>query len=172
MIRNAQETDINSIIEIIEKCKKIMYQEENYQWTDGYPSEKLILNDIKKYSLYVFEEEGIVKGFISIEKNADESYEEVIERTTKEDCYVFHRLAVSPDFQNQKIATKLLDFGEKQAKKENVLLIKADTGVQNRAMIHLFQKSGYKQLTTFSWDDYPGTFLYFEKRLGSEKNEI
>lgn len=172
MIRNAKEKDITKIMEMIELSKEKMYKEGNFQWQDGYPSKDLFLKDISKSALYVLEEENKIKGCISIEKNATDSYQNVIKETSSKDSYVFHRLCIHPEFRHQQVATKLLKYGEELSKKDNTYVIKADTEIHNKAMIQLFEKLKYQKIAEFEWDDYPGHFIYFEKYLGSEQHEL
>lgn len=172
MIRKAIKNDISRIMEIIELSKEKMKEEKNDQWQGGYPSKELFIKDYEKRILYVFEEDKILKGCISIEKTSVDSYKNIIKESSKKDSYVFHRLCIDPTYRHQKIATRLLKYGENLAKKDHINIIKADTGIHNSAMMSLFKKLGYQKITEFEWNDYPVRFIYFEKKLGSEQDEI
>lgn len=164
MIRLATENDILSIMRIIKEIVADMKKEGNPQWHDKYPIEEDFLNDIACNALYVYEKESKVIGFICAEKDTENEYERV-SNTTKKEAYIMHRLGVDKNYRKLGIAISFLKYVEELALKNNIFLIKADTEVKNIKMNTLFEKLGYKKLSTFNWSDNDGLFNYYEKNL-------
>jgi len=65
-IRRSTPTDIASIMQVMAAAKEIMRSSGNlHQWTDGYPSEAVILSDMEKGGGYVVEEYGKIVGYFA-----------------------------------------------------------------------------------------------------------
>ena len=61
MIRKAKLSDLEDIMDIINETIKEMKLYGNDQWDDNYPNKETFINDIKNESLYVCEEDRIVR---------------------------------------------------------------------------------------------------------------
>ena len=66
MIRKAKISDVGTIMTIINETVKEMKSYGNNQWDENYPNSETFINDIKNDSLYVYEEDNNIKGFIYI----------------------------------------------------------------------------------------------------------
>lgn len=176
MIRLASIEDLNEIYNIFNSIKKEMREENNPQWGVSvnnypnldeyfidYPNRQIIEEDIIKQELYLYEEEGIIKGVISICKDNGE-YEGIVETSDKESI-IIHRLAIPENYRKLGLAQKLISYAENKAKEENITIIKADTEVSNAKMNQLFIKMGFKVMGDFAYDDYPGEYIYYEKEI-------
>lgn len=163
MIRLASISDLDNIMDIIYDIQEDMKIEENPQWSQDYPNKQRFIQDIEEQSLYVLEEEQILKGFICIQKD-DNSYNELLENTNQP-SFILHRLAVNKNCRHQNIASKLMAFSEELAKEHQIKLLKADTEKHNFAMNSLFQKMGFRKMGEFIYSDYPGEYIYYEKNL-------
>ena len=80
-------------------------------------------------------------------------------------CYI-GRLIVHPDFQNQRIGTKLMNeiekiFGTCQR-------FELFTGDKSKRNLYLYQKLGYKLFKTANITDQT-TIVYLEKKIGSSR---
>lgn len=167
MIEKAQKNDIKEILAIIGESKLEMDENNNPQWSEENYPECKIPNDIEKGNLFVYKEKDKIKGLIVIEKDTRE-YDDLIENS-KEEAFILHRLAIKKSCQNQGLATCLFQFAEQKAKKEKIKVLKADTEKRNLKMNHFFKKLNYKEKGTFTYEDYPGTYIYYEKEIGEEK---
>lgn len=167
MIEKAQKKDIREILAIIDESKLEMDENNNPQWSEENYPECKIPNDIEKGNLFVYKEKDKIKGFIVIEKDTRE-YDDLIENSKKE-AFILHRLAIKKSCQNQGFASSLFQFAEQKAKKEKIKVLKADTEKRNFKMNHFFKKLNYIEKGTFNYDDYPGTYIYYEKEIGEEK---
>ena len=64
MIRKAKFSDIDTIMSIINETVEEMKSYGNTQWDNNYPNNKTFIKDIKNDSLYVYEDDNYIKGFI------------------------------------------------------------------------------------------------------------
>lgn len=171
MIRLATLGDLNQIINIINKIKVEMKETENPQWSEenDYPNIDIFKEDINNNTLYVFEEEKVIKGLICID-HTNRNYKNKPDFNKKEDCYTINRVAVDSAYRIQNIAIKLMEFAEKKALDNKKYLLKSSTEKRNVKMHNLFMKLGYIQKEQFSYIDYPGEYYSYEKNLGSDIN--
>ena len=144
MIQLGTIEDIAEIITIINEVKKEMEEEKNR-------------------NLYVYKDNNIMEGFIVIEQDNGE-YKDLVKTSQEKSC-VIHRLTVSQKYRNLGIAKKLMQFAEEIAFQNASKVLKGDTEVSNIKMNNLFKKLGYIEKGKFSYEDYPGNYIYYEKTL-------
>ena len=167
MIELATINDLDAIMKIYNNIKIEMRQENNPQWgsnDDDYPDIDTVRNDILAKNTFKFVEDGIIKGIISIVMDSSREYDEYI-ANSQEKAYIIHRLAVPMEYRRNNIAYKLFEFAEQYAKMNDAKIVKSDTEVSNTKMNNLFNKLGFAYIGKFSYDDYPGNYNYYEKRL-------
>lgn len=176
MIKLATQEDLNEIYEIFDSIKKEMAMDNNPQWGVSieqypyldedfidYPNRQIIEEDINNKELYIYEEDNLIKGIITICKDNGE-YKDIVETSDKE-AFIIHRLAIPKEYRKLGLAQKLISYAEDKAKEDKISIIKADTEVNNEKMNNLFIKLGFKVKGTFTYDDYPGKYIYYEKEL-------
>ena len=137
--------DVDRILEIIEKAKIELRKLSLDQWQNGYPNREVIENDVKNGISYVLEEisEKIV-GTIVLSPKKEEPYSKIEGKwITNDDYIVIHRLAVDSEIKNKGIATKILEFSEKECIKNKILSIKTDTHENNEPMKKFLEKNGF-----------------------------
>lgn len=143
-IRQGKESDIHTIMDIKNRVVKVMQKSGNKQWNENYPNEEIFLQDIKNRSLYVYEEDGEVLGFIVADDNHAFEYDDIPWELTRLDSIAFHRAAVNPDVHSKGIASKLMENAEKMFKEKGYLGVHSDTSLENIPMQRLFEKRGYE----------------------------
>ena len=167
MIEKAKIEDLKQIENIMESIKEEMRQEGNPQWgstEDNYPSIDRLREDIEKNRMIKYVENNTIMGIMSIVEDLSREYDELIDNS-KEKAYILHRLAIPKEYRKQNIATKLMNYVENLAKEQNIKVLKSDTEVSNYKMNNLFIKEGFIYKGKFTYDDYPGTYNYYEKDL-------
>lgn len=167
MIEQATLEDLKQVEEIMESIKEEMREEGNPQWgstEDNYPSTDRLREDIENNRMVKYVEDNKIKGIISIVEDLSREYDELI-KNSQEKAYILHRLAVPKEYRKQNIATNIMKFVENLAKKNNIKVLKSDTEVSNTKMNNLFIKEGFTYKGKFTYDDYPGTYNYYEKEL-------
>lgn len=76
---------------------------------------------------------------------------------------VMHRLCVHPNFQQQRIAGRLLKLSEQFATDNTYRSIRLDAFCRNPFALHLYEKSGYARRGTVTFRK--GEFYCYEKML-------
>ena len=118
MIRLGNMQDISQIETLVEEAKKLMKEFNNNQWDDKYPVTEHFEEDINTETLYVLEENDTIYGFIVVDQQQSEWYDELEWPIDREGAYVIHRLAGSQQYKGA--TTELFDFAVKLAEEHNI----------------------------------------------------
>ena len=147
MIRKANSSDLNTLLEITSSCAKLMESRGIFQWNDSYPSLSAFENDVTNNWLYVNIKEEEIIGCICISNFMDEEYQSVkcITDNNNNNIYI-HRLAISPTHQKMGYAQEMMSFAEGFARKNNYDSIRLDTFSKNVRNQHFYQKRDYKKV--------------------------
>ena len=164
MIRKAKLSDLDRIMEIISEAVAEMKSYGNTQWDENYPNNETFITDINNNSLYVYEEDNLIKGLVCIDTDEDEEYKN-LNWSLNENCMVTHRMAIDSKFRNNQIASKLMDFCENLALKKGVKYLKADTYSINIKMNSFFKKRGYNFVSEIYFKGKEKPFYAYEKIL-------
>lgn len=140
-IRKTSEKDIPRLLVVFEEARKIMRSTGNMQqWTGGYPSVEILMNDISRGVSYVMEEDGVIVGTFAFIVGQDPTYTKIYEGAWKEDISTYgtiHRLASLPDVHG--IAKECFDFCWDKVKN-----LRVDTHADNKLMQHVVTKYGFE----------------------------
>ena len=145
-IRLAFPNEVDAIMQVIEEAKKCLADAGSTQWQNGYPNTDTIIDDIISGQAYVALEEGELLAYAAVTKSPEKSYEAIYDGNWegKEAEYlVFHRIAVASDVQGQGVAQTFL---EGLIEGFDYLDFRSDTHAINKAMQHIFEKLGFKQV--------------------------
>lgn len=96
MIRKGEKEDIVSIMNIIKAATLDMEINHIHQWDDIYPDEKVIIEDIDKGNLYVYEDNNFINAVIVLNEDQAEEYRNLDWKYTSGKQLVIHRLCVDP----------------------------------------------------------------------------
>lgn len=162
-IRKAKTEDIKVVIDIIKNAIIDMESEGIYQWDNIYPNEDVITKDIYEENLFVYFDEDIIKGFITLNEFQDKEYESINWKYNTGKNLIIHRLCISPEFKGKGIATALIIFAERLGKENKYESIRLDTFTQNHHACKLYEKNGFEKrgFVTFR----KGEFICYEKEL-------
>lgn len=145
-IRLAFPNEVEAIMQLIEEAKNCLAEAGSTQWQNGYPNEEVIIDDIISGQAYVALDEGDLLAYAAVTKSPEEAYEAIYDGNWegKEAEYlVFHRIAVASDVQGQGIAQTFL---EGLIEGFDYVDFRSDTHAKNKAMQHIFEKLGFKQV--------------------------
>ena len=145
-IRLAFPNEVDAIMQVIEEAKKCLADAGSTQWQNGYPNTETIIEDIISGQAYVALEEGELLAYAAVTKSPEKAYEAIYDGNWegKEAEYlVFHRIAVASDVQGKGVAQTFL---EGLIEGFDYLDFRSDTHAQNKAMQHIFEKLGFKQV--------------------------
>jgi len=115
------------------------------QWKKGYPAYIHFEKDVEDGALYIYKDENIIIGAITILPENDPPYR-TINSWLKQKSIVIHRLLVHPMARKKGVAQKLLDQAIDFGKNENYESIKIDTHLENYKMRNFLKKNGFVEL--------------------------
>ena len=144
-IRQATYADLDSLMKLFDGAKAIMRASGNLnQWNDGYPSEEIVLQDIKEGHCHVACEDGKIIGTMALIPGPDPTYS-YIEGTWPNDrpYYVIHRIAAPVP--GQDMASKMFDWAFDHIACYGYDTIRIDTHKDNCIMKHILTKYGFSE---------------------------
>ena len=140
IIREAKQTDITDIMQVMEAAKKIMRQSGNmYQWGDGYPSEAVIISDMEKRGGFVVEDSGRIVGYFAFLPSPEPTYSKIYDGEWLDEIqsyHVIHRIASYSTVHG--IFGSIMDFCFSLDSN-----IRIDTHKDNHIMQHNILKHGF-----------------------------
>ena len=136
--------DLKEVMEVIEDGRKLLKEEGNGQWQDGYPNTDDLRNDILNQQLYCVTLKGLIIGVMAITGRED-AYHYLYEGEwlTNLDYLVMHRIAVRESNRESGVGTLLFQIFEEVAQKNNIHSLRIDTHQNNDIMVHLLKKCGF-----------------------------
>ena len=146
MIRLAQNSDLDRVLQITRLCAREMESRKVFQWNQYYPDRQSFVNDIKNRELYVYCIKDMIIGCVSICSLMDEVYSKVSWKTNGKNSVYVHRLAVDPKYQQQGVGSKLMAFAENESKLNGIESIRLDTFSQNKVNQNFYEQRGYVKL--------------------------
>lgn len=170
MLKLATTEDINVIMNIIDDAKKYLKKQGLSQWNldDGYPRKEDMLKDIENKNCFLYIENNIIIGCMSIIFTPDENYYEIEGKWLTNDKYAsIHRIAISNNYHSKGIGVKILLEAEEIVKNKNVYSIKIDTHKNNIPMSKTIEKAEYKYcgIITLKRSNIDNLRNAYEKRL-------
>lgn len=138
-IRRTKPGELSAVMVIYAEARRFMRSQGNMtQWTNGYPGDDIILNDIQNGNSYVCVEDGRIAGVFSFILGDDPSYAQIFEGAWLSDAPygTVHRIAVS--VHNKGVATFCLDWCYNKSGN-----VRIDTHRDNLAMQKLVTKNGF-----------------------------
>lgn len=138
MIRRANKEDIKCIMRIYEAAKKKMRADGNlHQWSDKYPDEETLLNDIARGELYIAHDGNEIYGVFMLSFSGEDTYKEIQGTWINDEPYaVIHRIASFGKGKN--LLEEAIDFAF-----EKTNSIRIDTHEDNNIMRNLLKKLGF-----------------------------
>ena len=146
MLKLAKPNDIDVILDIIADAKTYLKKQGLSQWNldDGYPRKDDMLKDINNYSCYLYIENDLVIGCMSIIFTPDENYFEIDGKWLTNEAYAsIHRIAINNNHHQKGVGIKMLLEAEEIVINKNVYSIKIDTHKDNIPMSKTIEKAGY-----------------------------
>ena len=145
MLTRARYNDLNELDKLVVLVINDMESSNIPQWSIGYPSSAHFKKDIDNRAIYIYKEENIILGSITILPENDPPYK-TINSWIKEKSIVIHRMLVHPIARNKGIAYKLLEKAIEIGKKDKYESIKIDTHLENYKMRNFLKKNGFIEL--------------------------
>lgn len=166
--RVARKEDIDFLVQIVKDAKAFMKENGFEQWTEGYPTEEHILEDIKKEECYLWEEEGKICGMMTLSFEGEVAYEGLQKGVwnTGSVYGTIHRFAVSKEARGRGISGKLIQLAEQLCKEQRVSGMRVDTHRKNNIMKKFLKSHGYQQCGIICYDEKEdGERVAYDKQL-------
>ena len=141
----------DKVFSVYSAAVKHMEQQGIHQWDEIYPDLQIITEDISKNQMYIRTiGEKIAVCFV-LSEEYDEEYKNGKWQHPDSRFCVIHRLCVNPQFQNQGIATKTMEYIEKVCKEAGYDSIRLDCFTENPYSRRLYDKAGYSVAGYADW---------------------
>lgn len=137
-IRHSRESDIDTIMGIFSHARQCMRESgNNSQWTNGYPSAKVVGKDIEAGNSYLIESGKGILGVFTFIVGEDPNYQTIEGEWPDSKPYgTIHRIAAAPGAKG--VADIALDFCRKAG-----VNIRIDTHDENAPMLGWIKKRGF-----------------------------
>ena len=146
MIRLANTSDIESVLDITEACALHMIDNGIFQWNKYYPDKPSFIRDVENKELFIYCKNEKVLACISICNEMDSVYELVHWKTINKNNLYIHRLAVHPNFQKMGFGRSMMDFAENYAATNGYVSVRLDTFSENKRNLKFYEARGYHRL--------------------------
>jgi len=167
-IRKATKEDAETILRIWQECADWFASKGLMHWKNANFSIQSILLSLEKEEIFLIFDKGVAVGTITISHFVPEWYEfdpSVFWKASGSAFYL-KKLAVLPAHHSKGFASKLLEFAEHKARRENVKLLRFDAIIKGQDKLNSFYlKRGFRimgQAITAS----ENLSNFFEKQLG------
>ena len=140
-----------------------MNEQNISQWDEFYPDRQILQEDLQKNQMFIGKKNGSIAVCFVLNEECDEEYKNGKWICPQSHFCVIHRLCVNPDFQNQGIATKTMNYIEELCKENGFDSIRLDCFTKNPYSIKLYNKAGYSVTGYADWRK--GRFELREKKL-------
>ncbi|XZL29590.1 GNAT family N-acetyltransferase [Clostridium perfringens] len=145
--RQANISDLDQIVEIIELSKKYLKETKVDQWQDGYPAKEDLRRDIESGNSYVLTNKDEIVATTVISLDGESTYNSIFngEWITNEEYIVMHRVAVHDKYKGKGIFKELIKEAESLALNKGISSIKIDTHRDNISMQRAVVKNHFKR---------------------------
>lgn len=133
------------------------------QWDEVYPAKEHLQEDIRKGEMCVVVLGAQIVAAYVVNQESDEAYRYAAWQAPESNYRVLHRLCVSPKFQHQGIAGRVMLYIENTLRQQGVESIRLDAFTQNPYALSLYKMLGYEKVGFADWRK--GRFWLFEKIL-------
>lgn len=143
-LRKAKRNDLVRVMEITRAVVPLMQAAGNTQWSDVYPGLPRFEQDCNNGSLYVYEEEGGIRGFVVVDDEHPEAYGGIGWEVPRAKSAAMHRMAVDPGSQGKGFAGHMVKSVESMLVDAGYAAIHTDTSLENGKMQYQFEKQGFE----------------------------
>ena len=165
IIRKAKINELDEIMNMYASCVDGMQKANIDQWDNTYPNRKIISEDIRNKSFYIFLINDKIIGGINIDKIQDKTYLDVEWKDKDNKFLVVHRLAVRQEFWKKGIGNKLMIFAESLVKEKKLNSIRLDTYSCNPIAINFYLDLGYIKKGEIFLKPNKNEYYCFEKLI-------
>lgn len=130
--------------EIIDQGRKFQQAQGFTQWTEDYPTQETINQDIMDHKGYVVKVDDAIAGYMCINFSGEPAYDDIDGKwNSSEDYAVVHRMAFDSEFRGIGLADTTWRLIEKYCLEKGIRYIRVDTDFPNKRMQHILEKNGF-----------------------------
>ena len=146
MIAHATQTQIDTILHLLEQARLRMHASGIPQWDETYPNRDVIQQDIVGQVAYVYMQAEEVGGYFVLSFTHEPAYARIQEGHWRNaNAYgVIHRLALADALVGHGVAQEMFAFAKKQAAARGIYDLRTDTHAVNIPMQKALQKAGFQ----------------------------
>lgn len=130
--------------DIIDMGRKFQQEQGFTQWTEDYPNQKTIEEDISEHKGYVIKVDDAIAGYMCIDFSGEPAYKNIEGKWNSSEAYaVVHRMAFDSEFRGIGLSDTAWKLIEEHCLKNNIRYIRVDTDFPNKRMQHILEKNGF-----------------------------
>ncbi|WP_294472644.1 GNAT family N-acetyltransferase [uncultured Intestinimonas sp.] len=138
--------DAQKCYSIIKEAKQFQREQGFAQWTDDYPNQDTIQQDIQTGKGYVLISDKQIAGYMCIDFSGEPAYENIDGKWNTGLPYaVIHRMAFCEAFRDRGLSSIALSLIESLCRSKSIKNIRMDTGFANKRMQHILKKNGFSK---------------------------
>ncbi len=163
-VRLATEDDLTAVGRLLNACVAAMRQAGIDQWDEIYPTEAILLSDIRAGTMHLASDrQGTLVGTVVLNEVQIPEWSQVAWTFTDGPILVVHRLMVAPTEQGHGAGRSLMEFTETWARANGYRAIRLDAFTANPRALRLYGGLAYRDAGVAMLRK--GPFRCFEKRL-------
>lgn len=145
--RKAEKNDLDQVMKVIRDAQATLKEDGVDQWQDGFPDEKVILEDMSVRSAFVILVDGSVSGFFVLAFDIEPDYVNPVRGAFKnnEPYAAIHRTAISKDCKGKGLSQFMFQSAFDEIKKAGIDYARIDTHHDNKRMRHIMAREGFEE---------------------------
>lgn len=162
--RSVEISDLSTISSIVLACAARLKEKNLNDWSWYYTEERLAEN-IKTKDGYLFLAEEVPVGVLFLSTKDVYYYSPADMEKFKEPkvaAFYISTLAVSPEYQHQGIATKMINFGENLAREKEIKYLRLDCNSNDELLLEFYKKRGFEVVSRMEKEP---EYVLLEKRV-------
>ncbi len=164
ILETATIQDATACAAILDSGRSFQREQGFVQWSDDYPNEASVLQDIEAGNAHILKVDGHAAGYLYISFDGDPAYDSIKGAwRTKKPYAVIHRVAFDGQYRGMGLSTAAFSLAEDFILTHGVKSVRIDTHHQNKRMQHVLTKNGFVLCGEVEMRGEPR--LAFDKRL-------
>ena len=141
----AQLSDLTKCCEIIKEGRDFQKEQGFEQWTETYPNQDTVRDDIQSKKGYVIKVHTEIAGYLCIDFSGEPAYADIEGAWRSSTPYaVIHRMAFRKKYRGIGLADMAFKMVEERCVARNIRNIRVDTDFPNTRMQHILKKNGFQ----------------------------
>ena len=144
MIKAADDSQLDMMWDLIDRCRAALLERGIRQWDHLHPARESVAADIADKRLYCLTASGLCRAVVTIDVQ-QEAECATVPWTTTEPALSVHRLCVDPAAQGCGLGRQLMDYIETYAKHYRFAGLRLDAYSGNPQALAFYRRRGYRE---------------------------